>query len=90
MRGVARVLIVGADRVARVTAFAQKFFPGAEYGLVEANGQPGLLLVRDGAPVALVSATMRRRTSWRRTSGRRGGSPHARSRSDSAPSGWWM
>ncbi len=57
LRGVARLEIVGAERVARVTAFAQKFFPGAEYGIVEANGQPCLLLVRDGAAVALVSAT---------------------------------
>ncbi|MEU6917094.1 RNA polymerase sigma-70 factor [Streptomyces olindensis] len=57
MRGVARLEIVGTGRVARVTAFARKFFPGAEYRLVEANGQPCLLLVRDGAAVALVSAT---------------------------------
>ncbi|MFI8219249.1 RNA polymerase sigma factor SigJ [Streptomyces sp. NPDC085932] len=58
MRGVARLEITGAGRVARVTAFAQKFFPGAEYGVVDANGQPCLLLVRDGAAVALVSATV--------------------------------
>lgn len=58
MRGVARLELVGPERVARVTAFAQKFFPGAEYGVVEANGQPSLLLVRDGAAVALVSATV--------------------------------
>jgi RNA polymerase sigma-70 factor (ECF subfamily) len=58
MRGVARVELVGPARVARVTAFAHKFFPGAEYGVVEANGQPSLLLVEDGAAVALVSATV--------------------------------
>ena len=58
MRGVARLELVGPGRVARVTAFAHKFFPGAEYGVVEANGQPSLLLVRDGAAVALVSATV--------------------------------
>ncbi|MEU3852938.1 RNA polymerase sigma factor SigJ [Streptomyces sp. NPDC029554] len=58
MRGVARLEITGAGRVARITAFAQKFFPGAEYGVVDANGQPCLLLVRDGAAVALVSATV--------------------------------
>ncbi|MEU0589395.1 RNA polymerase sigma factor SigJ [Streptomyces sp. NPDC006132] len=57
MRGVARLEIVGAGRVAKVTAFAQKFFPRAEYRVAEANGQPCLLLVRDGAAVALVSAT---------------------------------
>ncbi|MGC5038742.1 RNA polymerase sigma-70 factor [Streptomyces sp. DT190] len=58
MRGVARLEITGVDRVARVTAFAQKFFPGAGYGVVEANGRPCLLLVRDGAAVALVSVTV--------------------------------
>jgi RNA polymerase sigma-70 factor (ECF subfamily) len=58
MRGVARLEIVGPERVARVTAFARTFFPGAEYGIVEANGRPGLLLARDGAAVALVSATV--------------------------------
>ncbi|MEU1939461.1 RNA polymerase sigma factor SigJ [Streptomyces coeruleorubidus] len=58
MRGVARLEIVGPERVARVTTFARKFFPGAEYGIVEANGRPSLLLVRDGAAVALVSATV--------------------------------
>jgi RNA polymerase sigma-70 factor (ECF subfamily) len=58
MRGVARLEITGPGRVARVTAFARKFFPGAEYGIVEANGQPSLLLARDGAAVALVSTTV--------------------------------
>ncbi|MDQ0711314.1 RNA polymerase sigma-70 factor (TIGR02957 family) [Streptomyces luteogriseus] len=58
MRGVARLELVGPGRVARVTAFAHRFFPGAEYGVVEANGQPSLLLVQDGAAVALVSATV--------------------------------
>ncbi|GHH23588.1 RNA polymerase sigma-70 factor [Streptomyces lanatus] len=58
MRGVARLEIIGVDRVAKVTAFAQKFFPGAEYSIVEANGEPCVLLVQDGTPVALVSATV--------------------------------
>ncbi|MEU0249053.1 RNA polymerase sigma factor SigJ [Streptomyces sp. NPDC006235] len=58
MRGVARLEIVGPERVARVTAFARKFFPGAEYAIVEANGRPSLLLARDGAAVALASATV--------------------------------
>ncbi|WP_328876743.1 sigma-70 family RNA polymerase sigma factor [Streptomyces sp. NBC_00287] len=57
LRGVARLAIVGAERAARVTAFAQKFFPGAEYGVVEANGRPSLRLTQDGATVALVSIT---------------------------------
>ncbi|MET9760425.1 RNA polymerase sigma factor SigJ [Streptomyces sp. NPDC006372] len=58
MRGVARLEIAGAGRVARVTAFARKFFPGAEYGIVEANGRPSVLLVQDGRAVALVSVTV--------------------------------
>ncbi|MFF8844316.1 sigma-70 family RNA polymerase sigma factor [Streptomyces sp. NPDC015127] len=58
MRGVARVEIVGAERVARISAFARKFFPGAEYGVVETNGLPSLQLVKDGVTVALVSVTV--------------------------------
>ncbi|GAA2277156.1 RNA polymerase sigma-70 factor [Streptomyces hawaiiensis] len=58
MRGVARVELVGPGRVARVTVFAHRFFPGAEYDVVEANGRPSLLLVQDGVAVALVSATV--------------------------------
>ncbi|MGC0334166.1 RNA polymerase sigma factor (sigma-70 family) [Streptomyces sp. SAI-170] len=55
MRGVARLEVVGAERVARISAFARKFFPGAEYRVAEANGRPSLLLVQDGVTVALVS-----------------------------------
>ncbi|MEW2530655.1 RNA polymerase sigma factor SigJ [Streptomyces sp. NPDC047071] len=58
MRGVARLEVVGAGRVARISAFAKKFFPGADYVLVEANGRPSLLLVQEGAAVALVSVTV--------------------------------
>jgi RNA polymerase sigma factor (sigma-70 family) len=58
MRGVARLEVVGAERVARISAFAKKFFPGADYGVVEANGRPSLLLVKDGVTVALVSVTV--------------------------------
>ncbi|MFF8726606.1 RNA polymerase sigma-70 factor [Streptomyces sp. NPDC015171] len=57
MRGVARLAVVGARRVAMISAFAQRFFPGAEYTVVEANGRPGVLLAADGAAVALVSVT---------------------------------
>ncbi|GCB47508.1 RNA polymerase sigma factor SigJ [Streptomyces sp. NL15-2K] len=57
MRGVARLEVVGVERVARISAFAKKFFPGADYGVVEANGRPSLLLVKDGVTVALVSVT---------------------------------
>jgi RNA polymerase sigma factor (sigma-70 family) len=58
MRGVARLEVVGAERVARVSAFARKFFPGAVYGVVEANGRPCLLMTRHEAAVALVSVTV--------------------------------
>ncbi|MFI2205149.1 sigma-70 family RNA polymerase sigma factor [Streptomyces sp. NPDC020192] len=58
MRGVARLEVAGPERVARITAFAQRFFPGAEYGVAEANGRPVLLLTRDGAAVALVTVTV--------------------------------
>lgn len=58
LRGVARLAIVGAERAARVTAFAQKFFPEADYSVVEANGRPCMRLAQDGATVALVSVTV--------------------------------
>ncbi|MFI9612183.1 RNA polymerase sigma-70 factor [Streptomyces sp. NPDC052023] len=58
MRGVARVKIVGTERVAMICGSAKKFFPRAEYSVVEANGMPGALLTQDGAPVALVSVTV--------------------------------
>ncbi|MFJ5260511.1 sigma-70 family RNA polymerase sigma factor [Streptomyces sp. NPDC088387] len=55
MRGVARLEIAGAERAARVTAFAHHFFPDAEYSVVEANGLPSLRLAQDGVTVALVT-----------------------------------
>jgi RNA polymerase sigma-70 factor (ECF subfamily) len=58
MRGVARLEIVGSERVARITAFTHNFFPGATYGVVEANGRPSLLIEKDGAAVALASITV--------------------------------
>ncbi|WP_079054480.1 sigma-70 family RNA polymerase sigma factor [Streptomyces graminilatus] len=58
MRGVARLEVTGTGRVARISAFAQKFFPGADYGLVEANGHPAMLLTKDGTAVALMSVTV--------------------------------
>ncbi|MFG3658380.1 RNA polymerase sigma-70 factor [Streptomyces sp. NPDC047706] len=58
MRGVARVKIVGAERVAMVCGSAKKFFPRAEYSVVAVNGMPGALLTQDGGPVALVSLTV--------------------------------
>ncbi|MGW1540874.1 RNA polymerase sigma-70 factor [Streptomyces sp. NPDC002309] len=58
MRGVARVKIVGAHRVAMICASAKKFFPRAEYRVVDANGMPSALVMQDGATVALVSLTV--------------------------------
>jgi len=58
MRGAARLAVLGAGRVAMITAFAKKFFPGADYGIVEANGGPALLITQDGTAVALMSATV--------------------------------
>ncbi|MGV9456141.1 sigma factor [Streptomyces sp. NPDC003635] len=58
LRGVARLEITGATRTARVTAFAHKFFPGAEYAVAEANGLPCLVLHQGGTTVALVSMTV--------------------------------
>jgi RNA polymerase sigma-70 factor (ECF subfamily) len=58
MRGVARLEIVGVERVARVSAFTQKFFPGADYDVVEANGLPGMRIVQNGITVALMTATV--------------------------------
>lgn len=58
LRGVARLEITGAERSARVTAFAHTFFPGAEYAVAEANGRPCLVLRQGGTTVALVSTTV--------------------------------
>ncbi|MDQ0934366.1 sigma-70 family RNA polymerase sigma factor [Streptomyces turgidiscabies] len=58
MRGVARLDVVGAGRVARITAFTRRFFPGADYGVVEANGGPAMLIAKDGITVALLSVTV--------------------------------
>ncbi|MFD7433286.1 RNA polymerase sigma factor SigJ [Streptomyces sp. NPDC059861] len=58
MRGVARLRVLGAGRVAMICGSAKKFFPRAEYRVVEANGMPSVLLVQDGVTVALVSLTV--------------------------------
>ncbi|WP_223190740.1 hypothetical protein [Streptomyces sp. TRM68416] len=44
-RGVPRPEVVVAGRVTRISAFARKFFPEAEYRLVEADVEPCLLPV---------------------------------------------
>ncbi|GAB1339596.1 RNA polymerase sigma-70 factor [Streptomyces sp. E-15] len=58
MRGVARLEVVGAERVARISAFARTFLPGAVYGVAEVNGRPGLRLVQEGVTVALVDVSV--------------------------------
>lgn len=58
MRGVARVKVMGAERVAKICGSAKKFFPRAEYSVVDANGMPSVLLAEDGVIVALVSLTV--------------------------------
>jgi RNA polymerase sigma-70 factor (ECF subfamily) len=58
LRGVARLEVVGAERVARISAFVNKFIPGADFSMAEANGLPSLLIRRDGETVGLVSATI--------------------------------
>jgi RNA polymerase sigma-70 factor (ECF subfamily) len=58
LRGVARLEVVGAERVARISAFVDKLIPGAEFAFAEANGLPSLLIRRDGETVGLVSATV--------------------------------
>jgi RNA polymerase sigma-70 factor (ECF subfamily) len=51
-----RFPVVGRQRVARfVAAFAPTFWVGAEVGWMQVNGQPSLLVSRDGAAVALVA-----------------------------------
>ncbi|MFF5860989.1 sigma factor [Streptomyces sp. NPDC012751] len=60
MRGVARLEVVGAERMARISAFARTFLPGAVYGVAEVNGRPGLRLVQGGVTVALVDVSVGR------------------------------
>jgi RNA polymerase sigma-70 factor (TIGR02957 family) len=58
LRGVARLEVVGAGRVAKISAFVNKFIPGAEFAMAEANGLPSLLIRRGGETVGLVSVTV--------------------------------
>ncbi|MES4909103.1 MULTISPECIES: sigma-70 family RNA polymerase sigma factor [unclassified Streptomyces] len=55
MRGVARIPVLGTVRVARISSFAKKFIPWDEYRIVEANGLPALLAVKDGVAIALLA-----------------------------------
>ncbi|MGO4424957.1 RNA polymerase subunit sigma-24, partial [Streptomyces sp. MCAF7] len=58
MRGVARVAVMGALRVARISTFAKKFIPWDEYRIVEVNGLPALLTAKEGVATALVTITV--------------------------------
>ena len=52
----ARVPLIGRERVAKVVvAFASHFWVGVTLTWMEANGQPALMIARDGAPVALAA-----------------------------------
>ena len=60
VRGASRIPVFGRTRVARyVAAFADRFWAGVRIDWVDANGQPSVLVTRDGAPIAwlTVSAT---------------------------------
>ena len=51
-----RFPVVGRRRVARfVAAFAPAFWPGTGTRWVDANGQPAVLVTRDGNPVAMLA-----------------------------------
>lgn len=52
----ARVPLIGRERVAKVVAaFSTHFWQGVSLTWIQANGEPALLITRDGAPVALAS-----------------------------------
>lgn len=57
MRGVAQIKVTGAGRIAKITAFSTKFLPGADYRIVEANGRPSLLIVKEDVVRAFVTVT---------------------------------
>jgi RNA polymerase sigma-70 factor, ECF subfamily len=53
-----RVPVVGRTKVARfVAAFASRFWPGVTVSWAEANGQPALLLTRDGVLSGVLTVT---------------------------------
>jgi RNA polymerase sigma-70 factor (ECF subfamily) len=51
----ARVPVSGRERVAKFIASASHFWKGVTLAWVETNGQPALLVSREGAPVALTT-----------------------------------
>lgn len=54
MRGCARVPVLGRDRVARLSTYRQ-LWRGAVPELVDANGATGVLVSRDGRPLAFMT-----------------------------------
>ena len=53
----ARKPVAGRERVAKfVAAFSSHFWLGAELRWIEANGQPAVVLSREGVPYAMVTA----------------------------------
>ncbi|MFJ6386506.1 hypothetical protein ACIQJT_02740 [Streptomyces sp. NPDC091972] len=58
LRGVARLEVVGAQRVAGISAFVDRLIPGARFAFAEVNGLPGVLVRRGGETVGSVSATL--------------------------------
>lgn len=54
MRGCARVPVLGRVRIARLSIYRQ-FWREAEPRPVEANGRPGVMVYRDGRPVAFMT-----------------------------------
>jgi RNA polymerase sigma-70 factor (ECF subfamily) len=53
-----RIPVRGAKTVAKyIRAFVDRFWVGVDFAWVEANGQPGALLRRDGVPFAVVTVT---------------------------------
>jgi hypothetical protein len=53
----ARLPVSGRERVARfIAAIASHFWSGGTLEWIDANGQPSVLMSRDGAAVALATA----------------------------------
>ena len=56
MRGASRIPVRGRSVVAKfLSAFAPRLWPGTALSWIEANGEPAVLISRDGAVVALLA-----------------------------------
>ncbi|OWA13901.1 RNA polymerase subunit sigma-24 [Streptomyces sp. CS113] len=58
IRGAARTVVRGAQRVARIAAHSKRLVAGNDYRYAEANGRPALLVFEDGVLSAFVSITV--------------------------------